>query len=84
MLDRCPIVLDKIPEKIDLCIMDGGEFSGEAEFNALVEHAQGCIVPDDTNTRRNSKVLQHLMACSGFDVISVSDERNGVAIAKKL
>jgi len=51
-ISKAPYVFDIIPEKIDLCVMDGGEFSGYIEFNKLWERCT-YIVLDDTQTDKH-------------------------------
>ena len=43
---------DKLPEKIDLLIIDGGEFSGEIEFHLLKDRSK-YIFMDDTGSPKN-------------------------------
>lgn len=49
-LKNTPYVFDTLPDKLDLTIIDGGEFSGWIEFNKLWERSR-FIVLDDTATK---------------------------------
>ena len=43
-IKNTPNVLNLLPEKIDLLIIDGGEFSGEIEFHKLYERCKFIIL----------------------------------------
>jgi hypothetical protein len=83
MLANCPIVTGSLPDSIDLLLLDGGEFSGVAEWAVLQDRAVGWILLDDTQTRKNSIVLSMIMNDSRFEVIEVSSERNGTAVVRR-
>lgn len=74
----------KILPKIDLLILDGGEFSTYAEFKLLEGRLTGggWLVLDDTKTRKCSRILTEVKLNPGFSVVYESDERNGVAVAR--
>ena len=75
-------VFEIIPEKIDLLILDGGEFSGFAEFNKLKDRSVYFIL-DDTNTIKNYRVANLIRNHNEFEVLHDSNERNGFLVAKK-
>lgn len=50
-MKTCPNVLDTLPSKIDLLLLDGGEFSTKSEFLKLVDRSH-VIVLDDTEARK--------------------------------
>lgn len=78
-----PNVLDQLPEKIDLCIIDGGEFSGDIEFFRLYEKCR-YIVLDDTNAIKNSNTRKFILKNKSiFSIIEDNTiERNGFLICK--
>ena len=75
-----PVVLDQAPDKIDLLILDGGEFSSQAEYFALRDRTSGWMVLDDITTRKNKKVFDLLASDDLFSLVWVTRERNGAAI----
>ena len=81
-IENGPYVFDKIPSKIHLLILDGGEFSTYREFCKLVNRVDGYIVLDDTKTRKCSRIMEELPSLNSVHLIHESDERNGVAILK--
>jgi predicted O-methyltransferase YrrM len=74
----------RIFPKIDLLILDGGEFSTYAEFKLLEGRLTrgGWLILDDTKTRKCSRVLTEVKSNPGFSLVYESDERNGVAVAR--
>lgn len=85
--EQCPNVKSKLPEKIDLLVLDGGEFSSYVEFMYLHDRAR-FIVLDDTfaNTRKFVEVRKYILANpTKFSVLhDVTNERNGYMIVENL
>ena len=79
-LKLAPFVLQEIPDKIDLLVLDGGEFSTYAEFQILKDRVSKWVVLDDTNTRKSKKILQELHDEDMFTLVWSSHERNGTAV----
>lgn len=52
--NMCPYVMDRIPSKIDLLLLDGGEFSSYVEFHKLIDRSK-YIILDDTFARETIK-----------------------------
>jgi len=79
-----PNVFHLMPEKIDLLIVDGGEFSGEIEFFKLYERCK-YIVLDDTTTNKNKKSREFILA--NPDKFSIIEDdlinRNGFLVTKR-
>jgi hypothetical protein len=76
-------VLDILPEKIDLLILDGGEFSSLAEFNKLKDRTKYFIL-DDTNPIKNFEVANIMRADDNYQILfDDSNDRNGFLISKK-
>jgi len=59
-ISECPNILNILPEKIDLLILDGGEFSTYAEYNKL-KNRYKYIVLDDTTCIKSSKIRDILL-----------------------
>jgi len=82
-LQNTPMVLDQLPEKIDLCIIDGGEFSGDLEFFKLWKRCK-YIVLDDTNAIKHKKTKEFIL--SNPDKLKILDDnvahRNGYLICE--
>lgn len=78
-----PNVLQEIPEKIDLCIFDGGEFSSYAEFQKLESRCRYVIL-DDVNMMKNLKVAEYIRNNPEYTVLEDNpDERTGYLIAER-
>lgn len=81
-----PDVYDILPEKIDLCIFDGGEFSGELEFNKLWKRCK-YIILDDTNKSvsiKHYKSREFILEHSEIFNVMIDDQldRNGFLICE--
>jgi hypothetical protein len=79
-----PYVLGHVPDRIDLLILDGGEFSSQAEYFALRDRVFGWIILDDINTRKNSRVFKALDSDDFFSLVWITEERNGAAVFRRL
>ena len=82
-MTRAPIVFERVPQFVDLLILDGGEFSSQAEFFALRDRIAGWVILDDIRTRKNKKVFDFLVRDDSFCLVWVTDERNGAAIFRR-
>jgi len=81
-LDSCPNIIDKIPEKIDLLILDGGEFSTLAEFKILMKRSN-YIACDDTRVLKCREIRDILLKDNNFIcLIDELNNRNGFCIFK--
>jgi hypothetical protein len=76
-------VLSIIPDKIDLVILDGGEFSGLSEFKKLKDISTYFIL-DDTNTIKNNEVANLMRNSSNYQILFDSNERNGYLVSKRI
>ena len=83
MILECPNVIDQIPNRIDLLILDGGEFATYSEFKQLNSRIKGWIILDDTLARKNRKVLSDLLKDDSYSLVRISSKRNGFAIFRK-
>jgi hypothetical protein len=77
---NCPNVLSILPSKIDLLILDGGEFSTYSEFKLLKSRIIKYVVLDDIFTRKCKKILEEVKNADEFEIIYLSAERNGTAV----
>lgn len=78
-------LFEEIPENIDLCIIDGGEFSGNIEFFKLKDRCK-YIVLDDTRSRKNKESRQYIVDHpEDFEMIDDNiNDRNGYLICKNI
>lgn len=79
------LVVDRMPEQIDLLVLDGGEWSGRGDFLSLWERST-CIAMDDTNPKRSVKNAynREQLITSGWRVSAdYQDQRNGWFIAHR-
>jgi hypothetical protein len=76
-------VINILPKKIDLLILDGGEFSSFAEFNKLKDRTTYFVL-DDTNILKNFEVANIMRNDKTYDIIIDSDDRNGFILSKKI
>lgn len=76
-----PDVTGLIPSKIDVLLLDGGEFSTFSEFSILASRLNdgATIILDDTKTRKSQKVLNYIRNNKDYSILETNDERNGVA-----
>ena len=76
--NEMPYRLDDIPDKIDVLVLDGGEFSSFAEFNKLQSRTQ-LVVLDETHTAiKNFYVREMLEKSLDWHLLCVSSrERFG-------
>ena len=73
-------VLSQIPNTIDILLLDGGEFSGYADFLSLYLRSK-FIVLDDTNKFKQYNVLIFIEEHKdNFELIYDSENRGGVKI----
>jgi predicted O-methyltransferase YrrM len=71
-------------QKIDVLLIDGGEFNGYLEFQKLGEISKYVIL-DDINSYKNMENHENLLKNSEFELIYVDkSERNGVSVFKNL
>ena len=76
-------VLHTLPSRIDLLILDGGEFSSLSEFFKLKDRSN-YIILDDTNTIKNNKVADIIRKSNDYKIMADSNDRNGYLVAKKI
>lgn len=76
-LADCKNICDDLPEKIDVLLLDGGEFSSYAEYLRLKDRTK-IILLDDSNVLKNYKVKKELLSSDKWLLLlDYSHERNG-------
>ena len=83
-LNTAPSVIDKLPDSIDLLILDGGEFSTYSEFHKLESRVRNWIILDDVFTRKCRRIMLELVDSSEWILVFESQERNGTAVLKRV
>lgn len=77
-------ILNKLPKKIDILLLDGGEFSTFADFLALYTRTKYLIL-DDTKTYKQHLVLDFIKNNGEkFEAVVDLNIRNGMKIYKHL
>ena len=77
-------MLDALPEKIDVLILDGGEFTTYAEYLLLKDRTR-VLVCDDSSKYKCEKIREELLADESYEtLIDAPTQRNGFcAFARK-
>ena len=79
-----PYIYSKIPDKIDILILDGGEYSTYGEFKKLFSKSK-IIILDDITTIKNYKSANDLRKNQEYEIIhDITNDRKGFMVAKKL
>jgi hypothetical protein len=81
-IKKCSNVLCDIPEKIDLLLLDGGEFSTYNEWLKLKDRTK-IVAIDDINELKTKEIFKELTSNIDYELICISNEGNGFAIFKK-
>jgi hypothetical protein len=77
-------VLDKIFDKIDFLILDGGEFTTYPEWQILKDRTS-IVALDDTNVLKCGKIREELLNNPNYKIITdVNSDRNGYSIFEKI
>lgn len=69
-----------LPKQIQMIVLDGGEFSGYADWSILKEKNPVVVALDDTNVMKNYKVYEELSRDPGWEKKHGNNERHGWAI----
>jgi hypothetical protein len=80
-LDAAPIV--ELPAKMDMVILDGGEFCGAADFRRASLLYPKVIALDDIRVMKNRETYEKLLADSEWEVVARGKDRNGWAIFRR-
>jgi hypothetical protein len=77
-------VLNKIFDRIDFLILDGGEFTTYPEWLILKERTK-IVALDDTNVFKCKKIREELLNDTSYRIIAdVISERNGYSVFEKV
>ena len=77
-------VVTQLPKEIEILLLDGGEFSGFADFIILYKRSK-FIVLDDTDSFKQHNVLEYIdLNQDNFNLVYDSKNRNGVQIYQNL
>lgn len=82
---RAPYVLDRIPEKIDLLLLDGGEWTSYVEFMKLWDRCK-VIALDDANAHKSNKNFRSFneLRANHWEIIGADPfGRNGWAVFRR-
>lgn len=69
-----------LPAQIDFAVLDGGEFNGKNDFQAVMKLKPKVICLDDINVMKNYHAYNHLKGRSDWVEIVRGSDRNGWAI----
>lgn len=82
-MKKCNVVTDVLPEKLDMVVLDAGEWTSFGDWNALKDKSPNIVALDDTNVIKNYYLLRHLVS-NGFKVLHSGNDRNGWAILQRV
>ncbi len=82
-VDKCENVLNQIPEKIDLLLLDGGEFSTYPEWLKLKDRST-IIMLDDTTVTKCKKINDELKSSENYTLVFETLEGHGFSVFKKI
>jgi hypothetical protein len=70
-----------LPQTIDVLVLDGGEFSGYADWLALKEKKPQIVCLDDTTVMKNERVYKELLTSEEWEIHAKDEnDRHGWAI----
>jgi hypothetical protein len=76
-----PLIESKfLPSQIHMIVLDGGEFSGYADWEALKKKNPVVVALDDTNVMKNAKVYEELSTDPAWEKRHGNNDRHGWAI----
>jgi hypothetical protein len=81
--NACPNVVNKLPTKIDMVLIDGGEFCGYADWLALQKLNPKIVALDDVNVLKTNRIYNELLTDKQrWTLFRAGNDRNGWAIFK--
>lgn len=80
---NCENVIDLLPKKIDMILLDGGEFSTYPEWEKLKNRCQ-LILLDDINVLKCEKIYSELINNPEYKLLEETKEGYGFCLFKKL
>lgn len=80
LIQKTPNIISKIPDKIDLLVLDGGEYSTYPEWNLLKDRTRFFVL-DDTNILKCKKIKEEILNNNKYTIIhDVTNDRNGYLV----
>jgi hypothetical protein len=76
-------VLSKAPSKIDFVVIDGGEFSGPGDWEAVKNAQPKYVALDDTHSVKTPTIYRQLTSSGEYIVHAIGSDRNGWVILMK-
>ena len=73
----------ELPDKVDFVIIDGGEFSGSGDWNAVKDKNPKYVALDDIFTVKTSHIRDELLSSGLWDIKSQGNDRNGWIILQR-
>ena len=81
---RSPYIRPELfPPRIDVVLLDGGEFCGYADWLALKDKKPKVVILDDTNVMKNERVYKELKSDSNYTMRIDRNERHGWAVFER-
>ena len=84
VIERAPRVEHLMPDNVDFLLLDGGEFSSEAEFKFFENRLKRWLLLDDTKVRKNRNVEMILQSSANWIRCDFGDDRNGWSVWLRL
>ena len=66
--------------RCDVAVLDGGEFCGEGDWDAIRTLKPKVVCLDDIEVMKNNDLFTHLFVKGGWKPLFITSERNGAAI----
>jgi len=82
---QCPNIIDRIPSKIDLLVLDGGEFSSHEEFHKLIDRSNYVVLDDTYQGTRKFKLIREMILSNPdrYEVFGdITNDRNGYMVLR--
>lgn len=83
-MKSCSLFLNRtdLPEKFDVILLDGGEFTTYHEFQIL-KHRCKILMLDDVNVDKCKLIVQEIESDNTWNILKYGNIRNGFMIAEK-
>jgi len=76
-IEISPYIFDELPEKIDVVLFDGGEFTTYFEFEKIFSMCNRFIFLDDCNVDKCMRIRNYLKSLENWKEFVYIPERNG-------
>ena len=82
-MSTAPNLFDTLPDKIDVLVLDGGEFSTYSEYRLLLDRVK-IIVCDDSSVYKCSRIRTELLNNTSYiTLIDKPNQRNGFCVFER-